>query len=426
MMPVYDMGWKSKTAGPDLRKSSTSISPGSVPITRRPPRIPLLTALISGSAIAYNLFLPSIPDIGVALGVSTFTVQGTLIAFLIAYALAQFLYGGVSDRFGRRPTLLWGLAIYVAASLLCAFATSMTMLMAARILQGIGAAGSIVMVRSIVRDLYGREDAARALAVISTVMVFAPATAPAVGGFLHTRFGWQASFFFLAALGTILFAYCALRMAETNESNRSDLLGNLRALVSGYAVLVRERTFVAYNLNIGFIGGAIFAWFAAVPVVLIESYGVAPDIFGLLMLLGTSGAFCGYGTAIWLTGRIGVNRMIVLGTAVGMCGATVYLALPLAGVFTPVAATAPIFLFNLGLAMTFPAVMAAAVSVRPRFAGTAAAMNGLMQYGMAAITTLVVGLLPHTTHLPLAWVIFLMQGGALVSSVLGWRSRPAE
>ena len=282
------------------------------------------------------------------------------------------------------------------------------------------------MVRSIVRDLYDRENAARALAVISTVMVFAPATAPAIGGFLHTRFGWEASFLFLAALGSILFVYCALRMAETNETDRSDLIGNLRALVGGYAVLVRERAFVAYNLNIGFIGGAVFAWFAGVPVVLIESYGVTPDAFGILMLLGTSGAFCGYGTAIWLTGRIGVNRMIVLGTAIGMGGAATYLVLPLYGVFTPVAATAPIFIFNVGLAMTFPAVMAAAVSVRPQYAGTAAAMNGLMQYGMAAVTTLVVGFLPHATHLPLAWVIFAAQGGAVAASIVGWRSRPNE
>ncbi|MBO6783606.1 MAG: multidrug effflux MFS transporter [Alphaproteobacteria bacterium] len=382
--------------------------------------------LISSSAIAYNLFLPSIPDIADAFAVSIFQVQGTLIAFLIAYALAQFFYGGFSDRFGRRPTLLFGLAVYVVASLLCAVSTSITMLLAARILQGIGAAGSIVMVRSIVRDLFDRENAARALAIISTVMVFAPATAPAIGGFLHTRYGWQASFVFLAGLGAILFAYCALRMAETSEAGRASLFENLRALVGGYAVLVRNRAFVAYNLNIGFIGGAIFAWFAGVPVVLINSYGVAPDTFGLLMMLGTSGAFCGYGTAIWLTGRIGVNRMIVLGTAIGMLGASIYLALPLAGVFTPVAATAPIFVFNVGLSMTFPAVMAAAVSVRPHYAGTAAAMNGLMQYGMAAVTTLLVGALPHTTHLPLAWIIFTAQAGAVFASIVGWCSRSSE
>ncbi len=376
--------------------------------------------------IAYNLFLPSIPDIAVELDVTTFTVQGALIVFLIAYALAHFLYGGVSDRFGRRPTLLWGLAIYMLASLLCAASTSMTMLLIARILQGVGAAGSVVMVRSIVRDLYNRQDAARALAVISSVMVFAPATAPAVGGFLHTQFGWEASFYFLAIIGAVLFAYCFMRMEETNQTDRSNLMRNLHTIVSGYAVLIRERSFVAYNLNIGFIGGAIFAWFAATPLVLIESYGVAPDTYGLLMMTGTSGAFCGYFSAIWLTGRLGVNRMIVVGTATGFAGATIYLALPLAGIFTPLAATAPIFVFNLGLSMTFPAVMAAAVSVRPDYAGSAAAMNGLMQYGMAACTTLLVGTLPHTTHLPLAWVMFLFQGGALVAAVVGWRARPVE
>ncbi len=386
----------------------------------------MLTALISGSAIAYNLFLPSMPDIGLAFGVPIFTVQTTLIAFLVAYAGAQFLYGGVSDRFGRRPTLLWGLAIYVIASLLCALSTTMTMLLLARILQGIGAAGSIVMVRSIVRDLYDRNDSARALAVISTVMVFAPATGPAIGGFLHTRFGWQASFFALAILGSVLFIYCALRMAETNRPERTDMISNIRAMMHGYRVLVGERAFVAYNLNIGFIGGAIFAWFAGVPIVLIDSYGVAPDTFGYLMLTATSGAFCGYGSAIWLTGKLGVNRMILLGTSIGMAGACLYLALPLFGVFTPIAAISPIFIFNVGLAMTFPNVMAAAVSVRPEYAGTAAAINGLMQYGMAAITTLIVGTLSHTTHLPLAWVIFLSQGAALIASLVGWRARPHE
>ncbi|CAN0560827.1 unnamed protein product, partial [Laminaria digitata] len=293
------------------------------------------------------------PDIGLVFGVSIFTVQSTLIAFLVAYALAQFFYGGVSDRFGRRPTLLWGLAIYVIASLLCAFSTSITMLLLARILQGIGAAGSIVMVRSIVRDLFDRKDSARALAVISTVMVFAPATAPAIGGYLHIHFGWQSSFFALAILGTVLFVYCALRMAETNRPAHADFISNLRAMIQGYRVLIGERSFIAYNLNIGFIGGAIFAWFAGVPIVLIDSYGVAPDTFGYLMLTATSGAFCGYGSAIWLTGKLGVNRMIVLGTSIGMAGATLYLVLPLMGIFTPVAAISPIFIFNVGLAMTF-------------------------------------------------------------------------
>ncbi len=366
------------------------------------------------------------PDIAAEFGVPTFAVQGTLIAFLVAYALAQFLYGGVSDRFGRRPTLLWSLAIYVIASVLCAVSTSMTMLLVARILQGVGAAGPIVMVRSIVRDLYDRKQSARALAIISTVMVFAPASAPAIGGYLHTHFGWAASFWFLALIGGALFLYCLWWLAETNAVQGSDLLGNLRALVGGYKVLVREPAFIAYNLNIGCIGGAIFAWFAGVPIVLIESYGVAPDKFGYLMMTGTTGAFIGYGSAIWLTGRLGVNRMIVLGTAIGTLGATIYLALPLAGVFTPLAAIAPMFVYGIGLSLAFPSLMAAAVSVRPEYAGTAAAMNGLVQYGLAAITTVTVGLLPHTTHLPLGVVIFTMQAAAMLAAIAGWIKRPAE
>ncbi len=386
----------------------------------------MLTVLISGSAIAYNMFLPSMPDIAREFGVSVLSVQSSLIAFLIAYAAGHLFYGGVADRYGRRPVLLWGLAIYVLASLACALSTSMTMLIAARALQGVGAAGSMVMVRSIVRDLYDRQQSARALAVISTAMVFAPATAPALGGYLHAQFGWQASFVFLAVLSTVLFAYCTVRMAETHQAHGSNLLSNLKAMALGYQVLAGQRVFVAYSLNIGFISGALFAWFAGIPIVLIDSYGVSPNDFGYLMLTGTLGAFFGYASTIWLTGRLGVNRMIVIGSAIGLGGASLYLALPLFGVLTPLAAIAPMSLFNFGLAVTFPNAMAAAVSVRPELAGTGAAINGLSQYGISAITTLVVGLLASNTHLPLAWVIFAMQAAAAIASWVGWRARPAE
>ena len=395
-------------------------------LTRRPPRIPLLTALISTSAIAYNLYLPSTPDIARVFAVDIFAVQLTLIVFLIGYAVAQFLYGGVADRFGRRPVLLWALAIFAVASVACAYTSSMTELIAWRLLQAIGAAGPIVLVRAIVRDLYDRRQSARALAVISTVMVFAPATAPAIGGWLQTEYGWQASFLALGLLGTLMFAYCFAFMAETNEQEGGNLLTNLRAIAVGYRVLIGEPAYIAYSLNIGLISGGIFAWLAETPIVLIESYGLGPDEYGLLLLTATVGAFLGYANSIWMASRFGVNRMIVIGTCTGFAGACIYLALPLAGVFTPWAAVTPMVLYSFGLAITFPSVMAAAVSVRPDYAGTAAAMNGLLQYGTAATTTLIVGQLPHDTHLPLACLIFITQSGAVVAAIAGWRLRPAE
>lgn len=393
---------------------------------RKPPNVPLLIALISTSAITYNLYLPSLPEIGRVFGTSGDVVQVTLIVFLIGYAVAQFFYGGVADRFGRRPVLLWALAIFAVTSVACAYATTIGELIALRIVQAIGAAGPIVLVRAMVRDLFDRKASARALAVISTVMVFAPATGPAIGGWLQTGYGWQASFLLLGGIGAAMWLYCWLRMAETNIPEGGDLLGNLKKLGAGYRVLAGERAYLAYNLNIGFISGGIFAWLAETPIVLIESYGLAPDEYGVLMLTATVGAFLGYANAIWMTTRFGVNRMIVIGTLSGFAGAIIYLALPLAGVFTPWAAVTPMALYSFGLAITFPNVMAAAVSVRPEYAGTAAAMNGLMQYGTAATTTLVIGQLPHDTHLPLAVLVFVMQGGAVAAALAGWRWRPAE
>jgi DHA1 family bicyclomycin/chloramphenicol resistance-like MFS transporter len=395
-------------------------------LSRRPPKIPLLTALISTSAIAYNLYLPSLPEIGRIFAVDSATVQVTLIVFLIGYATAQFFYGGVADRFGRRPVLLWALAIFAVASIACALATTLTELIGWRILQAIGAAGPIVLVRAMVRDLFDRKSSARALAVISTVMVFAPATGPAIGGWLQTEYGWQASFLVLGGIGVVMWLYCFFLMAETNLPEGGNLLSNLRKLGEGYRVLVGERAYVAYSLNIGFISGGIFAWLAETPIVLIESYGLSPDEYGLLLLTATVGAFLGYANAIWMTTRFGVNRMIVVGTLTGFVGASIYIGLPLAGVLTPWAAVTPMMLYSFGLAITFPSVMAAAVSVRPEYAGTAAAMNGLVQYGTAAATTLLIGQLPHDTHLPLACLVFAMQAAAVIAALVGWRARPAE
>ena len=385
-----------------------------------------MTALISCSAIAYNIFLPSMPDIAQYFEVSVFSVQSTLISFLVAYAIAHFFYGGIADRYGRKPVLLWGLGIYITASLACAASNSMTMLILFRILQGVGAAGSMVMVRSMVRDLYNRQESARALAIISSVMAFAPASAPALGGYLQIHYGWQASFIFLGILGIALFIYCALFMDESHKVQGDKFFSNLKLMAVGYRSLVSQRVFVAYNLNIGFVSGAVFAWFAGVPIILINSYGVSPEQFGYLMLTGTSGAFCGYASTILLTARLGVNRMIVIGTSVGLCGASIYLALPLLGIFTPLSAIAPMFIFAIGLAMTFPNAMAASVSVLPHYAGTGAALNGLSQYGIAALVTLAVGLLPSTNHLPLAWVIFILQLLATIATYVGWSSRPVE
>lgn len=413
-------------SAPAVPSARDSLLPVASFFARRPPNIPLLTVLISGSAIAYNVYLPSMPDLGRDFGVSIRTVQTTLIAFLVAYAIAQFFYGGVADRFGRRPVLLWALAIYVIASLACTVAPDIDTLVAARVVQGIGAAGPIVLVRAMVRDLYDRKQSARALSIISTVMVFAPATAPAIGGWLHAGYGWTASFVFLSVLAAALWLWCFLRMAETGERETGTLVGNFLAMARGYRVLMGRRVFVAYSLNIGFLAGGVFAWFAGVPGVLIDSYGLAPDHAGYLMVTGTMGAFIGYASSIWLTGLIGVNRMIVLGSTVAFIGASVYVALPLAGIYSPLAAIMPMSIFGLGLALNFPNVMAASVSLVPQYSGTAAAINGLVQYGTAAVTTLIVRELPHDTHLALGILIFATQCCSMGSALVGWRNRPAE
>src|SRR5262249_12264350 len=208
---------------PNRSRPPSPPQPGRGPARRGPPAnslavTALLTAMVALGPISTDLYLPSLPGLARYFDVSVADAQLTLSSFLIGLATAQLIYGPLSDRFGRRPVLLVGLAIYVIASIVCAFAPSVPVLIFMRFLQAVGACVGPVLGRAVVRDVHGRDGAARVLAYMSAAMALAPAIGPIIGGFLEEWYSWRANFLALVCYGIVGLVLTWQILPETNKT----------------------------------------------------------------------------------------------------------------------------------------------------------------------------------------------------------------
>ncbi len=176
----------------------------------------LLTAVVGLGALSIDMFLPSLPAIAHGFSAPPATAQLTVTLFLATLAACQLVYGPLSDRFGRRWVLIGGLGLYATAGLVCASASTMGTLIAARVLQALGAASGPVVARAVVRDLYERERAARVLAYMGTAQALTPILAPVLGGYIHEGLGWRAVFFVQAGFGGLFLLLAAALLREGN------------------------------------------------------------------------------------------------------------------------------------------------------------------------------------------------------------------
>jgi len=212
----------------------------------KPGLIALLIAVSAVSPLGINMYLPSMPGMARALGVTFTTIQLTLSLYLGAMALGQLIIGPLSDRFGRRPVLLLGLVTFIAGSTICLSAQSIGILIVGRIVQAIGGCAGITLSRAIVRDLYGRNQAASMIAYVTMGMAVAPMIAPTIGGLLETFFGWRASFAFLIGFGGLALVFAYWRLRETHHSRAGGEAA--RKILHGYGSLFRSGSVATLKL----------------------------------------------------------------------------------------------------------------------------------------------------------------------------------
>jgi DHA1 family bicyclomycin/chloramphenicol resistance-like MFS transporter len=364
----------------------------------------LLATLTALGPLSTDMYLPSLPTIGRVLGASTAEVQLTLSVYLFAFAIGQIVYGPLSDRHGRKPVLLGALALFVLASLACALASSIELLIVARFVQACGGAGAIVLARAVVRDLYSGVRAGRELSLMSAIMGIAPMLAPLSGGALETAFGWRSSFFALVGCGVFALGMIWLLLPETLAIRAPEPV-SIRGSLRIFAGLVKHRVFAA-NIGLSALSFAgIFVWISASSVVLQNIYGLTPMQFGIAFAITGGGYFSGTLLATRLLPRLGLDRTMGIGaTALAVSGVAMMLVLML-GIHHVAAIVGPMAVSTCGLGLLFPQAIAGALNPFPDRAGAASSLIGFIQQTFAAAVSAAIGFSLGSSAWPMAATI---------------------
>jgi MFS transporter, DHA1 family, multidrug resistance protein len=381
----------------------------------------LLLLLMATTAIgptSLNILVPAVPELSHQFGATAATMQLTVSLFLIGLAVAQLVMGPLSDRFGRRPVMLTGLGLTVFASVMAIVMPTVESVIAARILQAIGASAGIVVARAIIRDLFGRERAASVLGLVATVMVAAPTLGPLIGGLLETFFRWEAIFIFIAVASFAVVLWAAITLPETR--GLSAPAGQSAGFIADLKDLMRSRSFIGYVLIAAFGSSTFFVFLGGGPHVIVTLMGRTSAEYGLWFALSSIGYMAGNFTASRLSMRYGIHALISWGIVFEIIGATLATALAwFAQDFGPPIVFLPQLVIAFGNGMLLPGAIAGATSVRPQAAGTAAGIIGCTQMGLGALLVQYAAwlLADATSAVPMALLMVLMVM-ALASSFL--------
>lgn len=400
---------------PEHPDTAEVANPANMPSTRT--LIAVLAVITALGPLSMQIVLPILPVLQGAFAVEPGTVQYVLSMALFTIAFATLVYGPTSDRFGRRPVLVVGLSIFLVGSTIAALAPTIEVVILGRMVQAVGGAAGMVLSRAIIRDLFDRNTAARLMAYMITALVVAPMVSPLIGGLLNDFFDWRAVFVFSAVMGALVLLLALPKVPETLQPGAD--VQTFRGMLSGFVVLLRVPSFLGYAGQVGFGMGMFMAFLGAAPFVVIVVLGRPPTEFGMFFILISAGFMSGTFLSGRFGERVGLDRMMRIGSFLAVVFGVVMLAFVLAGWWSPWT----IFLPGAGMAMAnglaMPNAQAGAVSISPRFAGTASGLLAFIQMLVGAGFAQLAGMVQDNTPLPMAIVMLGASVAAfLCSSVL--------
>ncbi len=364
-----------------------------VTVTAPPPSFGLallLTTLVALGPLSTDLYLPALPTLARVFASDAAGVQLTLSVFLAGFAVGQLFYGPLSDRFGRRPLMLGGLAIYGLATIACVLAESIEMLIAARFVQAIGACAGPVLGRAVVRDVWGATESARIIAYMGGAMAVAPLFGPTLGGFLTVLFGWQSNFVILLLVCVIQLIAVARLLGESNV-HRHPGATQPRQLLANFRRLLANRCYLGYVLTFSFSYSALFAFISASSFVLSERHGLTPQVFGMSFGLVVAGYLLGSVASGKLVRRFGGDSLLAFGAWLGAVAGLCMAVLEFSGENSIAAILGPMFFCTVATGLVMPNAIAKALAPYPAMAGAASALMGFVQMTLAAVVGIVVG-----------------------------------
>ena len=362
------------------------------------PHIVTLILLASIGAVAMNMFLPSLPAMATHFNTSTATMGLAVGVYLGASAVFQILSGPLSDMIGRRPIVLWSLAIFIAASAAVNFAPNLATFFALRTLQAV-AGTAMVLSRAIVRDTTSTEKAGSRIAYVTMGMSIVPMISPAIGGYIETHFGWQGNFWMLALIGAMCFAIAFMDQGETAPSTSK----NAWAQFQQYPALLTSQRFWGYCLASSLGSGAFFAYIGGAPFVGSVIYGLSPQQLGMYFGAPALGYFFGNFLSGRYSTRFGVDTMVTFGLLITLFGLLMSFAISAASLGSAKAFFGFMTLVGLGNGMTIPNATAGMLSIKPELAGTASGLGSAIMIGGGAALSAIAGLQLQgaTSDLPL-------------------------
>lgn len=386
------------------------------------PRPVLLTLTLTASLgmVASTIYVPSIPAIASALGTSIARVQFTFVGYLLAFAISMLVLGPLSDRIGRRRTMIFGVALSALGSVACAASPTIGFLIGARMIQGIGLSGGMVVGRATIRDLYGENGAAQIIAGLSVAMTLVQAFAPIPGGYLQALVGWRANFAVVAVFAAMALALVLRYVPDAPSTDlappqRETVLA--RTMLASYRTLIGTRRFLAYALTATGAHAGFHIFAAGAPAVLIVGFGIAPEDYGYYASLPPMGFLVGSFLSSRLTRRVGIDGLIAIGAAVLVPAGFVMVALALLHVLSPYAIIGPMMLICCGSGLITPNAVAGSLGVNIGIVGAASGLASFIQMTGAAGATAALSLGESGNPLVLAIVIAL--AGLVAVSAFG-------
>jgi DHA1 family bicyclomycin/chloramphenicol resistance-like MFS transporter len=370
-------------------------------------RVLLLTLTTASSLgmVASTIYVPSIPAIASALETSIARVQFTFVGYLLAFALSMLVLGPLSDRYGRRRTIIAGLMLSALGSVACALSPTIEFLIAARVVQGIGACSGLVVGRAITRELWARDAAARIIAGRAIAATLMQAFAPVLGGYVQGCFGWRANFVVVAVLACAAIVLVIRCVPQDCSADHPPF--RIGAILAGYRNLIGTRRFLSYAFTAAGSHAGFHIFAAGAPAVLIAGLGVRAEDYGFYAALPPMGFLVGSFLSNRLAQRLGIDGLVAIGSLVLVPAGSTMVTLALLGATSPYAIIAPMILVCCGSGLITPNATAGSLGVNAGFVGTAAGLGSFMQMTGAAAATAALSLGPAGSPVMLASVIAL-------------------
>ena len=364
----------------------------------------MLGSLTALGPLSIDMYLPSFQAIARDLTASPAQVQLTLAVFFVALGIGQAFYGPLSDRFGRRRPLCFGLALYVLASAGCALARSIEALVAWRFAQALGGCAGMVIARAVVRDRFDEREAARFFSLLILVTGLAPILAPSIGGQILVFFSWRAIFWALAGFALVGFITATFVLPESLPPERRTE-GGVATALRVYARLLRDRAFMRYALSGALVISGMFAYIFGSPFVFMQIYGVRPERFGWIFGAIALGLISASQLNRVVLARVAGARILSHALVVTAAAGVILLVMAWTGAGGLAGLLGPLFVYIASLGFVLPNVIATALGPQGRNAGTASALLGTLQFGAGATVGALLGVLGDGTAVPMAGLI---------------------